>query len=180
MGSRHRGAKLRPLAALALVTLLGAGCSNTPARSGSDDTTAGTRAQTVRFAECMRANGVTEFPDPDASGQLTIDGVLNGSSLDPSDPAWRSAIGVCKDLQPPGFTGHQRSAQQQEAALRFARCMREGGVEDFPDPTPDAPLIDTERIPSLAGKNPRSDPGLTAAMQACRDLAGAAGVTGGR
>ena len=32
--------------------------------------TAATREQAVRFAECMRANGVKEFPDPDASGQV--------------------------------------------------------------------------------------------------------------
>jgi hypothetical protein len=126
----------------------------------------------------MRDNGVREFPDPDASGQLTIDGVLNGSSLDPSTAAWKQAVSACKDLEPPGFTGHKRTAQQQEAALKFAQCIRENGVKDFPDPTPDGPLIDTDRIPSLAGKDPRSDPGLTAAMQKCRDAASAAGVTG--
>ena len=61
----------------------------------------------MKFAECMRDNGVSEFPDPDASGELTIDGVVNGSSLDPSTAAWKKAIGACKDLQPPGFTGAQ-------------------------------------------------------------------------
>ena len=88
----------------------------------------------MKFAECMRENGVSEFPDPDASGELTIDGVVNGSSLDPSTAAWKEAIGACKDLQPPGFTGHKRSAEQQDAALEFAQCIRENGVKDFPDP----------------------------------------------
>jgi hypothetical protein len=128
----------------------------------------------------MRDNGVREFPDPDASGQLTIDGVLNGTSLDPSTAAWKQAVSACKDLEPPGFTGHKRTAQRQEAALKFAQCIRDNGVKDFPDPTPDGPLIDTRRIPSLAGKDPRSIPGLTAAMQKCRDFASAAGVTGGQ
>ena len=63
----------------------------------------------MKFAECMRDNGVSEFPDPDASGELTIDGVVNGSSLDPSGAAWKQAIAACKDLQPPGFTGGKRS-----------------------------------------------------------------------
>jgi hypothetical protein len=125
----------------------------------------------------MRHNGVSQFPDPDASGQLTVDGVLNGSSLDPNTPAWKNAIAACKDLEPPGFVGHKRTAQQQAAALKFAQCIRENGVKDFPDPTPDGPLIDTGRIPSLAGKDPRSSP-LTAAMRTCRDRAAAAGVTG--
>ena len=81
-----------------------------------------------------RATASSEFPDPDASGELTIDGVVNGSSLDPSTAAWKQAIGACKDLQPSGFTGHKRSAEQQTAALEFAQCIRENGVKDFPDP----------------------------------------------
>jgi hypothetical protein len=175
--------KLRSLAAVAMIALIGVGCSNAPAQTGSSsggDQTAATREQGVKFAECMRHNGVSEFPDPDATGQLTIDGVLNGSSLDPNAAVWKKAVSACKDLQPPGFTGHKRTAQQQEAALEFAQCIRENGVNDFPDPTPDGALIDTGRIPSMAGKDPRSDPGLKAAMQKCRDLAGAAGVTGGQ
>ena len=88
----------------------------------------------VKFAECMRANGVSAFPDPDASGELTIDAVANGSSLDTSTAAFEQAISACKDLEPPGFTGHERSAQQQEAALEFAQCIRDNGVKDFPDP----------------------------------------------
>ena len=171
--------KLRPLAAFAIVAVISAGCSSAPAETGGSggDNTAATRQKAVKFAECMRHNGVSQFPDPDASGQLTIDGVLNGSSLDPKTPAWKNAIGACKDLEPPGFVGHKRTAQQQEAAIKFAQCIRKNGVKDFPDPTPDGPLIDTGRIPSLAGKDPRSSP-LTAAMRTCRDRAAAAGVTG--
>ena len=107
-------ADVRPLAALAMVALIGAGCSNAPAETGtgsSGSKNATDRDKAVKFAECMRENGVREFPDPDASGELTIDGVVNGSSLDPSSPAWKQAIGACKDLQPPGFTGRKRSAR---------------------------------------------------------------------
>ena len=91
----------------------------------------------------MREHGVREFPDPDASGELTIDGVVNGSSIDTSGAAWTGAIGACKDLEPSGFTGHKRSSSQQSAALRFAQCIRENGVTDFPDPAPGQPLVDT-------------------------------------
>jgi hypothetical protein len=98
---------------------------------------------------------------------LTIDGIVNGSSLDSSTPAWKEAMGACKDLQPPGFTGHKRSAQQQENALKFAQCMRDNGVKDFPDPAPDGPLIDTRRIPSAAGRGALSIPGFQAAQQKC-------------
>jgi hypothetical protein len=121
----------------------------------------------MKFAECMRDNGVTEFPDPNASGELTIDEIANRSSLDTNSAAFKQAISVCRDLEPPGFTGHTRSAQQQKHALEFAQCMRDNGVKDFPDPTRDGPLIDTTRIPSAAGRGARSIPGFQAAMQKC-------------
>jgi hypothetical protein len=159
--------KLEPLAALATVALIGAGCSNEPAENGNaGNTNAGNDEQAVKFAECMRDNGVSEFPDPDASGGLTIDGVVNGSSLDPSTPAWKEAIGACKDLQPPGFTGDEDiSAEEQEARLEFAQCMRDNGVEDFPDPANGEPLVDTTRIPSSATEGGMTI--LNAAMQKC-------------
>src|SRR6266540_3804513 len=144
---------LRPLAALAMLAVILAGCRNGGAGTGSNSTDArhnSTREKAVKFSECMRASGVSAFPDPDASGELTIDAVANGSSLDTSSAAFEQALSACKDLEPPGFTGHERSAQEQEGALRFAQCVRENGVKDFPDPSPDAPLVDTNRIPSAA------------------------------
>jgi len=124
----------------------------------------------------MRAKGVSAFPDPDASGALTIDAVANGSSLDTNWAAFKRALSACKDLEPSGFTGHKRSAQQQEYALEFAQCMRDNGIKDFPDPTSDSPLIDTSRMPGSPGA--RSIPGFQAALDACRDLPKKAGVTG--
>jgi hypothetical protein len=177
---------LWPLAALAIVAVIVAGCGNGSAGTGDSTAasggngTASIHEQAVKFAECMRNNGVSSFPDPDASGALTIDGVVNGSSVDPNSAAWKQAIGACKDLEPPGFTGTKVTPEQRTARLEFAQCMRDNGVPDFPDPTSNGPLIDTNRIPSLAGKDPRSDPGLQAAMQTCREYASAAGVRGSR
>jgi hypothetical protein len=163
--------KLGPLAALAMVALIGAGCSDAPDENGSaGNTKAANQEQAVKFAECMRDNGVSEFPDPDASGGLTIDGIVNGSSLDPSTPAWKEAIAACKDLQPPGFMGTEASPEEQEVRLEFAQCMRDNGVEDFPDPAPNGPLIDTSRIPSAAGRGALSIPGFQAAADKCTDV----------
>jgi hypothetical protein len=172
---------LRPLAALAIVALLSGASSNAAAQTGtssSGNNTAHTDQQATKFAQCMRANGVSEFPDPDASGTLTIDGIANGSSLDTNSAAFKQAIAACKNLQPPGFTGHKRTAQEQENALKFAQCIRDNGVKDFPDPAPDAPLIDTSRMPGDPAA--RSIPALREAMEKCRDLAANAGVSGGR
>ena len=90
-------------AALAIV-VVGAGCGGTHSSGGNDiaatprtgssapNSTASTRAKAVKFAECMRANGVGAFPDPDASGALTIDAVANGSSLDTGSAAFKQAV----------------------------------------------------------------------------------------
>jgi hypothetical protein len=158
--------KTVPLAALAVIALIGAGCSSGSSSGGN--TTAANQEKAVKFAQCMRENGVSEFPDPDASGDFTIDAIANGSSVDPSTPAFDQAISVCKDLEPAGFTGHTRSAEEQDAGLRFAQCIRENGVADFPDPAPNAPLVDTNRIPSAATARGMSI--LNAAMQKCGDV----------
>jgi hypothetical protein len=163
--------KLWPLAALAMAALIGAGCGS-GGGSGSaaaNSSTASNQAQAVKFAECMRSNGVPQFPDPDASGQLTIDAVVNGSGIDPNGSAWNGALDACKDLQPSGFTGPaERSPEQQSQGLKFAQCIREHGVPDFPDPTAGQPLVDTNRIPS--SNTSRGMSILNAAMHACSDL----------
>jgi hypothetical protein len=158
------------------VVVVGAGCGGT--RSSGGNSTATIREKAVKFAECMRANGVSAFPDPDASGELTIDAVANGSSVDTSSAVFEQALGACKDLEPPGFTGAKVTPRQRTARLEFAQCIRANGVPDFPDPTPNGPLVDTNRIPSAATTGGMSI--LNAAMQKCRSYASAAGVHGSR
>ena len=176
----RRKRRLLTSPALVVMVALISGCgSSAPGETGTGTggvaNTVASAQKGVKFAECMRRHGVSQFPDPGASGRLTIDAVANGSSLDTSAPAFTQAISACKDLEPAGFMGSKRSSQQQQAALRFAQCIRENGVNDFPDPTPDGPLIDTNRIPSAA--EPGGMSALHAAMQNCRDVAAAAGVT---
>jgi hypothetical protein len=167
---------LRPLVALAMLALIVAGCGNGSA--GSGNSTASTHEKAVKFAECMRANGVSAFPDPNASGELTIDGIANGSTVDTSSATFEQALSACKDLEPPGFTGAKVTPQQRTARLEFAQCVRDNGVPDFPDPTPNGPLVDTNRIPSAALTGGMSI--LNAAMQKCGRYASAAGVQGSR
>jgi hypothetical protein len=170
---------LWPLAALAMLAVIVAGCGNGSAGTGSGgNSTAATHEKAVKFAECMRANGVSAFPDPNASGELTIDAVANDSSLDTDTAAFKQAMSACKDLEPPGFTGGKVTDQQRKARLKFAQCVRENGVKDFPDPANDEPLVDTRKIPSAATPGGMSI--LNAAMHKCGDFAAAAGVTGGR
>src|SRR5262249_49109921 len=76
---------------LVVIASISAGCSKAPAETGAGSSggnkNAATHEQAVKFARCMRDNGVREFPDPDASGQLTIDGILNGATIEPDRAA---------------------------------------------------------------------------------------------
>jgi len=167
--------KLRPLAALATVALIGAGCSSGSASNGSTATTSdpGTGAtkkatdqdKAVKFAECIRGHGVPHFPDPDAKGDFVF-------GIDVTPAVWQKAVHACKDLQPPGSLSGKRSPKQQSAALRFAQCARENGVKDFPDPVNGDPLVDTTKIPS--SNRPGGMTILNAAMQKCRSVLGLA------
>lgn len=169
----------RRLVALVLIAIVGlvSGCgSSAPAQTGASDGNGGSNNaaskaadQAVKFARCMRKNGVSQFPDPRASGSFTIDAIANGSSLDTNSPAFTQALSACKALEPAGFTGSKRSTEQQNAALKFAQCIRKNGVPDFPDPTRNGPLIDTNRIPSA--QQPGGMSALNAATHKCRGAA---------
>jgi hypothetical protein len=187
--------RTRPLAALAVVAMvavISAGCGGTGSSSGGTSTaasagttgtggstgTAGSstaashnsaatpREKAVKFAGCMRENGYPDFPDPKASGEFPTFGI----SVSPE--VWTSALRACKELQPPGSFSAHLSPKQLSAARRFAQCIREHGVEDFPDPVNGEPLVDTTRIPST--NTPGGMTILNAAMQKCRDFGEAA------
>jgi hypothetical protein len=172
----------QPLAILGLIgvaALTGAGCgSSAPAvaargpttvslstTSGFANTNDAKREKAVKFAECVRARGVPHFPDPDASGNFNF-------GVDVSAAVFTNAVNACKSLQPPGSLSGKRSPLQQSAALRFAQCVREKGVKDFPDPVNGQPLINTDRIPS--SNQPGGMTILNAATHKCGHVLGTA------
>jgi hypothetical protein len=172
--------KLQPLAVLALVALIGAGCGSDSssgtdtASAGGAETTASTkltaRDKAVKFAECIRAHGVGDFPDPNSKNDFEY-----GVSV--SATAWRRATTACKDLQPPGTLSSKRTPAQQSAGLKFAQCIRDHGVKDFPDPVNGEPVINTYKIPS--SNRPGGMTILNAAIAKCRaPLESAAGGQG--
>jgi hypothetical protein len=145
-----------------MVAVTAAACGGTSSSSGTS-TAAGTTSSTsttghtstashrstvtprekaVKFSECMRANGVSDFPDPNASGEFPSYGISV------SKAAWMRAVAACKALQPPGTLSAKMTPTQLSAAIKFAQCVRENGVPDFPDPVSGQPLIDTTQIPS--------------------------------
>jgi len=48
-------------------------------------------AQDVRFADCIRANGIPNWPDPSANGETNF----NGTGVDPNSPAVQNATKLC-------------------------------------------------------------------------------------
>ena len=187
--------KLRPLVALGLAGVIGlitAGCgssassktgtasssgtASSASSTGTTSTGTGTassgantkltaRDKAVKFAECIRAHGVSDFPDPDAKNQFQY-----GVSVSPA--VWKQATTACKDLQPPGTLSSKRTPKEQSASLRFAQCVRDNGVKDFPDPVNGEPVIDTYKIPS--SNKPGGMTILNAATQKCGSVLGQA------
>jgi hypothetical protein len=168
-----------PAAAFGMVAVIAAGCGGIRSSSGtstaagtSSNTTTAARTSTashtstvtprqkaVKFSECMRANGVSDFPDPNASGEFPSYGISVSKAV------WMKAVVACKTLQPPGTLSAKLTPAQESAALKFAQCIRENGVPDFPDPVNGQPLVDTTRIPS--SNKPGGMTILNAAMHKC-------------
>jgi hypothetical protein len=146
--------------ALALITMLClAACGGSGAgQSGGTGTTARSAVnQGLKFAGCMRAHGVPNFPDPRASGGIDI---APGSGLGPQSPAFHAAQQACGKLLPGGGPGVRKPTKAQfEAGLAFARCMRTHGLPHFPDPLASAPS-GSGPIISLRGMMFKPGPGL--------------------
>jgi len=155
-----------PPAGLAIVAVIVAGCgsnatTSTGSTSGASAKKVSAQDKAVKLSECIRAHGVPHFPDPDAKGEYEF-------GIDVSPEVWKRAVDACKDLEPPGIFSGKRSPKQQSDALRFAECVREHGVKDFPDPANGAPLIDTTKIPS--SQAPGGMTILNAATRKCRGI----------
>ena len=120
----------KTLAGAAIASLALAACGTTTKSSSTHH--AGASSQGIRLANCMRAHGVPNFPDPSAGGG----GVnLAGTGINPQSPAFTAARRACAQLAPRGSRAPRATESQFLAAVRFAKCMRTHGFPDFPDPT---------------------------------------------
>jgi hypothetical protein len=60
------------------------------------------REAALKYAACMRRNGVPKFPDPDANGGIALKG---GAGLDPGSPQYKAADQRCNKLLGGGAGG---------------------------------------------------------------------------
>jgi hypothetical protein len=132
------------------------------------------------MSKCMRANHVSDFPDPRAGPQGSSGGVGwpgGGPVMISSDvlvvmgqrfagPAVAAAAKACQEYTAPTGAPPALSESQRNAALDFAACMRAHGLS-FPDPTFSG---GNEHIDLGAGLNPDS-PAVEAASKACGGMA---------
>jgi hypothetical protein len=122
----------RPVLAAIAGTLAIAACG-----SSSKSSQAAGVSQGIKFADCMRSHGVPNFPDPSGGGGIEF----QGSSINPSSPAFEGAQHDCRTLLPGGGpgSGPPATAQQKATMLHLSQCMRAHGVSGFPDPTSSPP-----------------------------------------
>ena len=171
----------RPPAAPAVPRLSGgsAGATTGPTdrpNAVGGDASAARRAKLHAAAECIRAHGAPQYPDPllTAAGYVYTDEVaLRGLSEAQStaiDTACHSLIVAAAfgmaDQGPP-------TPRMIAAGVKASQCMRANGLPDYPDPTVNSHFapgkgfsLDRHALPA-AGKR---DPTVLRALDACRKL----------
>jgi hypothetical protein len=149
---------------LVLVVLL-AGCSASGGSGAATTTTSGQQAAAAvlrEFVRCARANGMPNLPDLrlDSNGQVSIP----EGTPEPPRSVERACRSIWERLPASASGDTARPPADMQALLGYARCMREHGVADFPDPQADG------RFPLPASLRGGKTPLFLRAMQACRQL----------
>src|SRR5215472_14530695 len=108
--------------------------SGTPSTSSTSSGTGGVAAAYVSdklgLARCLRAHGVPDYPDPNASGQEPP-----GAKELSRTPQGQAAVRACSSWD--DRISNDVAAQNQAVLVeyvRFAACMRAHGLPNFPDP----------------------------------------------
>jgi hypothetical protein len=148
-------------ASAAVLALTVAGCGGSGDAKSSSSSSNPTLEKAVKYAQCMRENGVTNFPDPNKNGRF----VIAAGGPNRNSPQFKKAQQACKSQEPPGIQDDPAElAKDQEEWLKFAQCMRKNGIQDFPDPQDGRLLVPRDKI------NVNS-PQFKKALNACRDVA---------
>ncbi|BBH66456.1 hypothetical protein ACTI_31410 [Actinoplanes sp. OR16] len=109
--------------------------SAAPGVTSSPSASTDGKADPVKYAQCMRENGMTWFPDPDSDGRMTV---AVPRTVDQEE--MKKAEQACREWSPMNGEKPQLSAEDLEKARQMSKCMRENGVPNFPDPNADGSL----------------------------------------
>lgn len=83
-------------------------------------------AKGVKFAQCMREHGI-DMADPEPGKPVTM------KFMGVDQATVQKAMEACREWAPEGMTSGKQDPQQAERMRKFAQCMRDNGVEAFPD-----------------------------------------------
>ncbi len=166
---------LRPAALAALLLAFLAGCSGGTSAAAGPSPTAMTSDQILAIgreaAQCMRNHGIADFPDPivDGQGRLALPSGPQADHVKQEMSANPEAERACQpilDRVPLAGDQSEGPVSQEDLAnlLKFAQCVRQNGVPEWPDPKPDGtfPLSGTRL--EAEGKSAR----LLGAWRACK------------
>jgi len=133
--------------------------------SGTGGVSAAYGSDKLGLARCLRAHGVPNYPDPNASGQEPP----NGKELIRS-PQGQAAVGACSSWG--NRISNDVAAQNQVVMgeyVRFAECMRAHGLPDFPDPVHAEGRVEFMLSASQDGFDPHS-PQVLAKAHHCESV----------
>lgn len=119
------------LGALLLVGL--AGCSSAADPTGGGAAEGSTKEAVLKYAQCMRENGVPDFQDPkfDENGEIEDLSLPKGVDEETAEGAHEKCA---KYLPNGGGAPEKMNAEDLAKFQEYAKCMRENGVPEFPDP----------------------------------------------
>lgn len=169
---------------LAGALLAGCGGSSPGARG-----TAGERSQEAQserrdaeFAKCLREHGIHAevVSSPGEGHGLKVGPSREGEGGGPAESA--AAERDCARFEPRAKQVNlspQQKVEREEAVQRFARCMREHGIEVEASATGDGIKIGIRSHGAAGEPNPRS-PGFQRAQSACQKLLPGRGPGAGR
>jgi len=142
--------------------LLAAACGGSSSSASQQSSADAQAAAGLRYGNCMRAHGVTNFPESSSQGQPQTGGPINLSS-----PQFLAAQKACAKYGGAGGinTAPSVSPQIMQELLKYVTCMRAHGVPDMPDPGSNGSLS----LPVGGDINP-SSPQFKSAQQACLKL----------
>jgi hypothetical protein len=131
---------MRPALTAIACGLLIAACGSSSNTGNPTKVAAKLHSDALAYSKCMRAHGVSKFPDPISSADGSQLSLGPSSGVNPQAPAFQAARASCHELLPfGGIPSAHASAQARADLLRMSACMRAHGVSGFPDPTTSAP-----------------------------------------
>jgi hypothetical protein len=158
MSRRHKPLLAAACGTAAILALAACGGS-APKQTASHEN----EEKVVKFARCLREHGVN-VSSSTGSGQATLR--VNGGNPN----VMQAAQNACKRYQPSAAKENltpQEKVAREEAVLKFAKCMREHGIDVHASTSGGGVQIGIQGSRGASGPNPES-PAFQGAQKACQ------------